>query len=31
MSNDRATYISALLGFVTTSVLIIVTHNLINV
>lgn len=31
MSHQRATYISALLGFVTTSALIILTHNLFNV
>ena len=31
MSNNRATYISALLGFLTTSALIILTHNLFNV
>lgn len=31
MSNDRATYISALLGFLATSAMIILTHNLINV
>ncbi len=31
MSHQRATYISALLGFFTTSALIILTHNLFNV
>lgn len=31
MSNERATYISALLGFLATSVMIILTHNLVNV
>ena len=31
MSNNRANYISALLGFLTTSGLIILTHNLFNV
>ena len=30
MSNDRATYISALVGFLVTSAMIILTHDLIN-
>jgi len=31
MAHHRATLISALLGFLTTSVMIILAHNLINV
>ena len=31
MSHNRATYISALIGFLMISAMIVLTHNLINV